>query len=70
MGLVCMIALVVVFDDTDGDDVGPSHCDPDEPNERGVFEQFEKFMPVSITSMPILKGLDMESMNQKSAWLF
>ena len=31
-----------ILDDTDGDDVGPSHCDPDEPNERGVFRAIRK----------------------------
>ena len=31
-----------VLDDTDNDDAGPSHCDPDEPNERGVFRAIRK----------------------------
>ncbi|MFP6875625.1 MAG: PEP/pyruvate-binding domain-containing protein [Roseibacillus sp.] len=29
-------------DDTDGDEVGPSHCDADQPNERGVFRALRK----------------------------
>ena len=29
-------------DDLDGDDSGPSHCDPDENNERGVFRAIRK----------------------------
>ncbi|MFN0126311.1 MAG: PEP/pyruvate-binding domain-containing protein [Verrucomicrobiales bacterium] len=29
-------------DDLDGDDRGPSHCDPSEPNERGVFRALRK----------------------------
>ncbi|MEE2968427.1 MAG: PEP/pyruvate-binding domain-containing protein [Verrucomicrobiota bacterium] len=31
-----------ILDDTDNDDIGPSHCDPDEPNERGVFRAIRK----------------------------
>ena len=31
-----------VLDDTDGDGVGPSHCDPTEPNERGVLRAMRK----------------------------
>ena len=31
-----------VLDDTDNNDTGPSHCDPDEPNERGVFRAIRK----------------------------
>jgi hypothetical protein len=29
-------------DDLDGDTVGPSACDPDEPNERGVFRAIQR----------------------------
>ena len=29
-------------DDLDDDDTGPSHCDPDEPKERGVFRAIRK----------------------------
>lgn len=29
-------------DDTDGDTTGPSHCDPDEPEERGVFRAIQR----------------------------
>lgn len=29
-------------DDLDGDDTGPSHCDPNQPNERGVFRAMRK----------------------------
>lgn len=29
-------------DDLDGDSIGPSHCDPDEPEERGVFRAMRK----------------------------
>lgn len=29
-------------DDLDDDTAGPSHCDPDEPNERGVFRAMRK----------------------------
>lgn len=31
-----------LHDDTDGDEDGPSHCDPDEPKERGVFRAMRK----------------------------
>lgn len=31
-----------LHDDTDDDEEGPSHCDPDEPNERGVFRAVRK----------------------------
>jgi len=31
-----------IVDDTDGDDLGPSHCDPDQPKERGVFRAMRK----------------------------
>ena len=31
-----------VLDDTDNNDTGPSHCDPDEPEERGVFRAMRK----------------------------
>lgn len=31
-----------VLDDTDGDNFGPSHCDPHEPDERGVFRAMRK----------------------------
>lgn len=31
-----------VLDDTDGDDVGPSHCDPSKSKERGVFRAMRK----------------------------
>ena len=29
-------------DDTDGDTTGPSHCDPNEPEERGVFRAIQR----------------------------
>ncbi|NIP95546.1 MAG: hypothetical protein GWO24_19720, partial [Akkermansiaceae bacterium] len=29
-------------DDTDGDEIGPSHCDPSKDNERGVFRAMRK----------------------------
>ena len=29
-------------DDTDGDTAGPSHCDPDEPEERGVLRAIQR----------------------------
>ncbi len=31
-----------VMDDTDGDEAGPSHCDPQQPEERGVFRAMRK----------------------------
>ena len=31
-----------IMDDTDGDDAGPSHCDPDQEEERGVFRAMRK----------------------------
>ncbi|MCP4847157.1 MAG: hypothetical protein GY899_04325 [Verrucomicrobiaceae bacterium] len=31
-----------IMDDIDGDDVGPSHCDPDQDEERGVFRAMRK----------------------------
>ena len=31
-----------IADDTDGDDAGPSHCDPSQPKERGVFRALRK----------------------------
>ena len=31
-----------ILDDTDNDDTGPSHCDPDEADERGVFRAIRK----------------------------
>lgn len=31
-----------IADDTDGDNVGPSHCDPTRANERGVFRAMRK----------------------------
>jgi hypothetical protein len=31
-----------IADDTDGDDTGPSHCDPLQPKERGVFRAIRK----------------------------
>jgi hypothetical protein len=31
-----------ILDDTDGDIVGPSRCDPGQPNERGVFRALRK----------------------------
>lgn len=31
-----------VLDDTDGDDQGPSHCDPSKPGERGVFRALRR----------------------------
>ena len=31
-----------LLDDLDGDEVGPSHCDPDQANERGVFRAIRK----------------------------
>ena len=31
-----------VLYDTDNNDTGPSHCDPDEPEERGVFRAMRK----------------------------
>lgn len=31
-----------VMDDTDGDTTGPSHCDPAEPDERGVFRAIQR----------------------------
>ena len=31
-----------IADDTDGDNQGPSRCDPDEPEERGVLRAIEK----------------------------
>lgn len=31
-----------IADDTDGDSVGPSHGDPNEPDEKGVFRAIEK----------------------------
>ena len=31
-----------IADDTDGDDEGPSHCDPTKANERGVFRAMRK----------------------------
>ena len=31
-----------IMDDIDGDDIGPSHCDPDQEKERGVFRAMRK----------------------------
>ncbi len=31
-----------VLDDLDSDELGPSHCDPDKPDERGVFRAIRK----------------------------
>jgi len=31
-----------IADDTDNDEIGPSHCDPNKPNERGVFRAMRK----------------------------
>ncbi len=31
-----------IADDTDGDETGPSHCDPTQPKERGVFRAMRK----------------------------
>ncbi len=31
-----------VMDDTDGDNEGPSHCDPEQPEERGAFRAMRK----------------------------
>jgi len=31
-----------LMDDLDGDEVGPSHCDPSKPSERGVFRAIRK----------------------------
>ena len=31
-----------LLDDLDGDGVGPSHCDPEEPNERGVLRALKR----------------------------
>lgn len=31
-----------IMDDIDGDDIGPSHCDPEQEDERGVFRAMRK----------------------------
>lgn len=46
-----------VLDDTDGDDVGPSHCDPTRSNERGVFRALRKVYASFYNTNAVLERL-------------
>lgn len=51
-------------DDLDDDEVGPSHCDPDQPNERGVFRAlrrvFASFYNLNAVIERLRHGVDEE----------
>ena len=57
-----IVSPVALHDDTDGDEVGPSHCDPLQPKERGVFRAMRKvyasFYNLNATLERLRHGID------------